>query len=66
MTELSLNGAGLMTWFKLNWLFVLFLLAIASAFIFLRTSPSAIDSATEFDAVLVDGKPTIVEFYSNF
>lgn len=48
-----------------NWLFVLFLAVIGGAFVFLRSTPTALADEGEFDAFLVNGRPTIVEFYSN-
>lgn len=48
-----------------NWLFLLFLAVIASAFVFLRSSPTALADESEFDAILVNGQPAVVEFYSN-
>ena len=48
-----------------NWLFLLFLAIIASAFVFLRSSPTVLADESEFDAILVNGQPAIVEFYSN-
>jgi hypothetical protein len=48
-----------------NWLFVLVVGGLAVAFVALRTPASAIDSMAELDAVLQDGQPTLVEFYSN-
>ena len=48
-----------------NWLFLLILGAIVVAFLALRTPASAVGSVEEVDAVLTDGQPTLVEFYSN-
>jgi hypothetical protein len=48
-----------------NWLFLLFLIVIGSAFVFLRSSPTALADEGEFDAILTNGKPGIVEFFSN-
>jgi hypothetical protein len=48
-----------------NWLFLLVIGAILGAFLFLRTTPSNIASVVEADAILQDGQPTLVEFYSN-
>ena len=66
MLELPANWLNFLTWIKANWVFLLFLTAIASAFIFLRTKPSDVDSLAEFDGILTNGQPTVVEFYSNF
>ena len=49
-----------------NWLFLLFLTVIAAAFIFLRSSPTDLASASEFDVILSNGRPAVVEFYSNY
>lgn len=48
-----------------NWLFLLFLAVIASALVFLRSSPTDLADESEFDAILVNGQPAVVEFYSN-
>ena len=48
-----------------NWLFLLIMAGIVGAFIFLRTPASAVSSVAEVDAILQDGQPTFVEFYSN-
>jgi hypothetical protein len=53
-------------WVKANWLLVIFLALIASAFIFLRSKPSNVESLNELDGLLIAGQPTVVEFYSNF
>ncbi|GAB4426841.1 MAG: hypothetical protein Kow0031_06700 [Anaerolineae bacterium] len=58
--------SGLLAWVKLNWMLLLFIAVIAGAFIFLRTPASNIDDATELTGVLYDGRPTVIEFYSNF
>jgi hypothetical protein len=48
-----------------NWLLLLVMGGIAVAFFALRTPASAIGSMAELDAVLQNGQPTLVEFYSN-
>lgn len=53
-------------WVKANWLLLIFLAMIASAFIFLRSKPSNVESLNELDGLLSTGQPTVVEFYSNF
>ena len=53
------------TFLNENWLFLLFLVVIGGAFIFLRTSPTALADESQFDAILTNGQPTIVEFFSN-
>jgi hypothetical protein len=54
------------TWIRLNWILFLFVALLLGAFIFLRTNASNIDDASELSLVLQDGKPTVIEFYSNF
>jgi hypothetical protein len=48
-----------------NWLFVLIVGGIVVGFMALRTPASAVGSVAEVDALLKDGQPTLVEFYSN-
>jgi hypothetical protein len=48
-----------------NALFLVVLLGIVGAFVFLRTKGTDIESADEFDALLSGGQPVVVEFYSN-
>jgi hypothetical protein len=48
-----------------NWLFLLIAGAIVVAFLALRTPASAVASVAEVEAILQNGRPTIVEFYSN-
>jgi hypothetical protein len=54
------------TWIKANWFLVIFLVLIASAFILLRSKPSNVASFDELEVILGVGKPTVIEFYSNF
>jgi hypothetical protein len=48
-----------------NWLFLLVVGGILMAFFVLRTPASAVGSVAEVDAILQNGQPTLVEFYSN-
>jgi hypothetical protein len=48
-----------------NWLFLLIVGGIVIGFMALRTPGSAVGSVAEVDALLTDGQPTLVEFYSN-
>jgi hypothetical protein len=48
-----------------NWLLLLVIGGILGAFLFLRTPSSAVASVGEVDAILQNGQPTLVEFYSN-
>ena len=50
---------------KENWLFLLVIVLLAGGFLFLRTPASAVESVGDVDAILVDGQPTMLEFYSN-
>ena len=45
--------------------FLLIVGAMAVAFLALRTAPTPVESLTEVQAILEDGQPTLVEFYSN-
>lgn len=49
-----------------NWLGLLILGALAAAFIFLRSPATRVASMQELDALLADGAPKVVEFYSDF
>ena len=57
---------GIIAWIKLNWVLVMVVALLAGAFIFLRTEASAIDNSQELAGLLADGRPTVLEFYSNF
>ena len=48
-----------------NWLILLVVGSLIGAFLALRTRPSDIGSVAEADAILENGQPTVVEFYSN-
>ena len=49
-----------------NWLLFFFLLTLVLAFVFLRSPATKVASARELDALLADGAPKVVEFYSDF
>ena len=49
-----------------NWLLLAVLLAFASAFIFLRSPETKLESLKALDAELADGAPQVIEFYSDF
>ena len=66
MVELSVIGANLLHWIRINWMFLLVLGIIAAAFIFLRSTPSQLDDLTQLNRLLLRGQPTVIEFYSNF
>jgi cell division protein FtsW (lipid II flippase) len=48
-----------------NGLFVLVLLVLLGAFVFLRTKGTKFASLDEFDALIASGQPVVVEFYGN-
>jgi hypothetical protein len=48
------------------WVIVGIIILIIGAFIFLRTEPSAIGDANELTLRLTDGRPKVIEFYSNY
>ncbi len=56
----------LTTWVKANWILLLFIASIASAFFLLRHRPSNVASFNDLNGTLTAGQPTVVEFYSNF
>jgi len=43
-----------------------FLLALVLAFVLLRSPATKVASAQELDALLADGTPKVLEFYSDF
>jgi hypothetical protein len=57
---------GAVSWVKDNWLLLLVLAALASAFFLLRSQPSDIGSLDELNGMLAGGRPTVITFYSNF
>jgi hypothetical protein len=48
-----------------NGLFVGFLAVLVIGFFVLRTRGAKLDSVDEFDALIGQGEPVVVEFYSN-
>jgi hypothetical protein len=58
-------GERLTRYLRENWLFLLLVGGIVGAFMFLRTTSSDVGSVAELDAMLQDGQPALVEFYSN-
>jgi len=48
-----------------NWLTIVVVLVLAGAYVFLRTPGDAFASTDEVEALLIDGQPTVIEFYSN-
>jgi hypothetical protein len=58
-------GARFARFLKENWLFLLVVGGVIGGFLLLRTSASAVGSVAEVDAILQNGQPTFVEFYSN-
>jgi hypothetical protein len=53
-------------WAKANWLLLLILVFIIGAFVLLRTRPSPVSSTDELSRLVRAGRPTVIEFYSNF
>jgi hypothetical protein len=54
-----------MRFLRENWLFLLVVGGLVAGFVAFRTRASALGTVTEVDAVLQDGEPTLVEFYTN-
>ncbi len=48
-----------------NWLVILVVALMVGAYVFLRTPGDNLGSAAEFDALVTDGTPTLINFYSN-
>ena len=57
---------GVVSWIRVNWLLLLVVAALASAFFLLRSQPSDVGSLDELNGMLAGGRPTVVTFYSNF
>lgn len=58
---------GLLEWLRLNWLLLTVVVGLVLAFVLLRTPPTpGLNSAQDLDSVLTAGRPTVLEFYSNF
>jgi hypothetical protein len=55
----------LATFIRENALFLVVLLGLVGAFILFRTKGTAVASVDELDAMLANGQPVIVEFFSN-
>ena len=49
-----------------NWLGLTILFALVAAFVLLRSPATRLASGQELDALLADGTPKVVEFYSDF
>ncbi len=58
-------AAGWLRFVQQNWLALASIAAVAGAFLFLRSPATRVASAQELDAVLADGTPKVVEFYSD-
>jgi len=48
-----------------NWLLILVVAVMIGGYGFLRTSGDDIASTAEFDALVSDGTPTLIQFFSN-
>lgn len=48
-----------------NWLVILVIVVMVGGYALLRTPGDDLASTAEFDAMVTDGTPTLVEFYSN-
>jgi hypothetical protein len=59
------RGSRLHRVWRENWLLLTVIGAVLAAFLALRTTGSPVGSVAEVDALLRNGQPTFVEFYSN-
>ena len=59
------TSAALLRFVQANWLTIALLLVLALAFVFLRSPATRVASTQELDALLADGTPKVVEFYSD-
>jgi hypothetical protein len=48
-----------------NWLVIIVIAVMVGGYLFLRTPGDDLASTAEFDAQVISGTPTLVEFYSN-
>ncbi len=48
-----------------NFILIVIVVALAAAFVLLRTPASNLSSLSEFDTAIAGGQPALVEFYSN-
>lgn len=62
---MGVSGKGLVRLLRENWLFLLIVGGVITAFLALRTPGSTAGSVAEVDTVLKNGQPTLVEFYTN-
>jgi hypothetical protein len=62
---MSISGA-LLRFVQENWLAIGLLLLLVLAFVFLHSPATRVASTQELDALLADGTPKVVEFYSDF
>ncbi len=58
--------SGLSRVIRQNWLGLTILFAMVAAFVLLRSPATRLVSGQELDALLTDGTPNVVEFYSDF
>jgi hypothetical protein len=59
-------GYHLLGWIRVNWALLLIVTIIAGAFVFLRSTPSPVSTLPQLNGLLAKGRPTVIEFYSNF
>lgn len=60
-----MRGSRLHRVWRENWLLLTAIGAVLAAFLALRTTSSPVGSVAVVDALLRNGQPTFVEFYSN-
>ena len=58
-------AVGWLRFLQQNWLALALIAALVAAFLFLRSPATRVASAQVLDALLADGTPKVVEFYSD-
>ena len=62
---MRLQPSAMLNFLRENALFLGFLAVLVAGFLVLRTRGSKLESVDEFEALIGQGQPVVVEFYSN-
>jgi hypothetical protein len=60
-----LAGQAVLGFLRENALFLAFLVALGGGYLYLRQGASSVSSAAEYDSLVAQGKPSLVEFYAD-